>query len=237
MKGVVYTVIVDDYDDFSDPMYVQPGFDYVCFTNNPKLANVLETGVRVWTVVPVEGDGVKFQRHIKIRPDLYLSNYDFSVYADANIVQVADFQFFLDDAPDCDILTVQHPWRNCLYDEAQALAKLGTQSQWDTAKATARQRFGNPFEMDCQVEQYRTEKYPAKNGLISSGLLFRHHLRDNVVTLMEAWDDEVKEHTHRDQLSFDYCFWKHPVKRQILPWSAILDSPFKRIMHRGATHI
>ena len=91
--------------------------------------------------------------------------------------------------------------RDCIYEEAKAILWLG---QNDPNKRYK----DNPDIVISQVNRYNEEGYPAANGLIISGVLLRKHNKTNVIKSMELWWRELKHHSRRDQLSFNYAAWK-----------------------------
>lgn len=86
-KKVIYTAIINDYDNLKDPHYVNEDYDYICFTNQTFSSNV-------WKIVnlPVEMYELspsRANRCLKWLPHRYLSEYDFSIYIDGS-VQIID---------------------------------------------------------------------------------------------------------------------------------------------------
>ena len=72
-KLVIYTCIIGEYDYLKDPEYIDDNCDYICFTNNPKLKS------DIWQIRFIENRDMnvtKWQRHYKLFPNIYLSEYD-----------------------------------------------------------------------------------------------------------------------------------------------------------------
>ena len=208
MKKVIYTAIIDDYDTVKKPLFVNEDFDYILFTN-------VDIQSDFWTVIRVMGSGVKAARKIKIRCDEYLKDYDLSIWLDANIQQKTDMNYFIKEMDKCDMITMQHPSRNCIYQEVAACL------HWKKDKLSI---------MNKQVDRYKKLKYPTNNGLIASGILIRWHNR-TIKNLMKDWNHEVQNYSHRDQLSFNYCLTKHDVKLGLIPYS-VLQSHFNYGRHK-----
>ena len=192
---VVYTCITGDYDTLIEPRYVTEGFDYVCFTDNPSLTS------NTWDIRPIPQEleslsKVKQQRYIKINAHKFFSEYTMSIWVDGNITIKGDLNEFigLTLTGDTSVYVPQHPLRNCLYDEAKAVVSM---------KKDARE-IVNP-----QIERYKAEGFPKDYGLLQSNILLRMHNDNNCIRLMEAWFDELKDNSHRDQLSFNYALWKN----------------------------
>lgn len=194
-KKVVYTCITGGYDSLKEPAYISDGFDYVCFTDN------LELKSNVWEIRPLpketeELSQVKKQRYVKINPHKVLSEYDLSIWIDGNIIPKGDMNEFVNSAlkDDCNVYVPQHPIRQCIYDEAKAVVSMRKDKK----------EIVNP-----QIEGYEKEGFPKKCGLLQSNVLLRRHNEEDCIKLMEDWFAELKEKSHRDQLSFNYVSWKN----------------------------
>ena len=70
----------------------------------------------------------------------------------------------------------------------------------------------DPNIIKKQVEKYQSEGYPSNNGLIKGGIILRRHNKKDIINSMEAWWEEVKYNSKRDQLSFNYIAWKQNLK-------------------------
>lgn len=194
-KKVVYTCITGGYDNLIEPKYITSDFDYICFTDNLNIKS------NVWQIKPLpkETSGlttVKKQRFVKINPHLVLPEYNISIWVDGNIEIRGDLNKFVNEniKDRISIYVPQHPSRNCIYSEEKAVIAL----KKDTKEIT------NP-----QIDRYRKEGFPKNNGLLQSNILLRKHNDKNCIKLMEDWFEEVKNGSHRDQLSFNYVAWKN----------------------------
>ena len=56
--------------------------------------------------------------------------------------------------------------------------------------------------------RYKSEKFPDNNGHAECCLIIRKHNNKNCINIMENWFREIRENSHRDQLSFNYILWK-----------------------------
>lgn len=194
-KKVVYTCITSDYDRLSNPKFLTDGFDYVCFTDNKTIKS------DVWDIrpLPKETEGlsqVKKQRFVKINPHLLLSEYDMSIWVDGNVTLKGDLNKFVKNVitSDCSVYVPKHPQRDCIYAEANAVVKMGKDKSDITRP---------------QMERYRKEGFPERYGLLQSNIMLRKHNKLDCIKLMEDWFKELKDGSHRDQLSFNYASWKN----------------------------
>lgn len=195
-KKVVYTCITGGYDDLIDPIYVTEGFDYVCFTDNLLLKS------NIWQIRPLPKEveslsQIKRQRYIKINAHKVLSEYDLSIWVDGNIRLGDDLNKFMDEYGidlKSSIYVPEHPGRNSIYQEYYAILSY----RKDTEE-----------RMKPQIDRYKAEGFPENYGLLQSRILIRQHNNPDCIKLMEAWFNEVKNGSHRDQLSFNYAAWKN----------------------------
>jgi len=196
-KIVVYTCITGGYDSLMEPAVVTPGVDYVCFTDNPGLKS------KNWKIVPMpeELNGlseVKQQRGVKILAHRYLSDYDISVWVDGAVQvkgNIKEYLKSLDFGKFC-VFIPEHPVRKCIYAEKDACIRTKKIKGDGIALA------------EKQMKRYREEKFPSNYGLVQTNVMMRRHNDPYCKELMEKWWEELKDNSHRDQLSFNYALWK-----------------------------
>lgn len=185
---IIYTAIIGGYDKLNE---YTTNCRKLCFTDNASLRST------TWEVVKVR-PLMKIHRKIKILPHLFLPPHERSIWIDGNIKPTMDIEKFAEDKSG--FWVMQHPVRNCIYQEAAACIAL---------------RKDNPRTITRQISKYRAEGYPEHNGMVSTGVL----IRDNVYQeFLNSWWKEVYEHSVRDQLSFNYAATKHNLKFQTFPF-------------------
>jgi hypothetical protein len=96
-----------------------------------------------------------------------------------------------------------HPRRDCVYDEADA--SMGAESQGG--------RYAN-LPIPQQVAAYRSEGYPAHNGLYATGTLVWTPER---YALAHEWYEECRRWGFQDQIAFPVVCWRHGVKPGTFP--------------------
>ena len=155
-----------------------------------------------WTIIPIEDDiknsnisVYKKQRYYKTHPHLYFQNYDLSIYIDTNIEIKGNLDVFLLKilAPNISIYTLEHPDRNSIYNELDAVVFSLKESKVNS---------------DIVRNRYNKENYTYDNGLSENCLIVRKHNDLNCINFMNQWYYEIKHYSHRDQLSFNYILWK-----------------------------
>lgn len=202
MKKVVYTACFG-LDIIHEPTFISPGWDYVFFTDKKN------TSSKDWDVVYLDPDtdSRKFSRKVKILNERYLPGYDLSVYIDARFVPRIDFNDFVDSNLNYkDIAMMKHHKRNCVYEEAEVCTAIKKDSKHVIAE---------------QMERYKKENYPVNNGLTAGGVIVRKHGIKNQRKFMEEWYSEIEKGSWRDQLSFQYVFWKRPLNISLMDFKKV----------------
>ena len=194
---VVYTCITGGYDDIIEPTVVTPGVDYICFTDDTTLKS------KTWKFrpMPEELNGlskVKQQRGVKILAHRYLADYDISVWVDGAVVVRGDIKEYLKtlDFDKYSVFVPEHPARKCIYAEKDACVRIKKIKGDEVALA------------EKQMKRYKEEGFPTNYGLVQTNVMMRKHNDQYSKNLMEKWWSELKDYSHRDQLSFNYALWK-----------------------------
>jgi hypothetical protein len=190
---VVYTALFGDYDRLIDPAEDFDNCHFICFTDQENLKS------DIWEIrlVSSEIDTVRMNRLYKIKPHLFLSEYEKSVYVDANIFIKSNPFYLLDTyLKFSNIAAPAHPLRNCIYDEGIACI--------DNKKAPQ-------LEVDRQLAIYKMKGFPKNYGLCEMNIIYRNHNESSIINLMNEWWIEFENGAKRDQLSFFYCCWKNNI--------------------------
>jgi len=67
--------------------------------------------------------------------------------------------------------------------------------------------------------------------LICGGVIIRKHNESDCIKAMEDWWSEIKYHSKRDQLSFNYVAWKNDFKFNYLDGDIRDNQYFNFIQH------
>lgn len=189
---VVYTVQTGGYDIVQQPLVIDERFDYILFSDSTE-----QKSMGVWQVraIPYENvDLTRLSRYPKMHPNELLGKYVASLYIDANIQIIG--QHIYDRIVECyeqgiDWAGIQHPYRDCIYDEAYVIYGLDTEA--------------NIFRW---CHQLRVEKYPRHRGLFENNIIFRTH-NEMTCIVNTMWWNLYEQYTRRDQLTLYYALWKN----------------------------
>ena len=196
--GVVYTCISGGYDNLLRLKCRDPRWEYVCFTDNPAiLCNGEHNG---WKIRPMEFsalDNVRNARWHKMHPHKLFRDYKYSIWIDGNVQVRSPLLYDTADklmASGETLFVPQHPYRDCVYEEANAVLAMHK----DSPEAVAR-----------HVGILRSQGMPEHAGLHETNVVFRRHDDKAVIAMMEDWFSYVERFSRRDQLSFDFVLWKN----------------------------
>jgi hypothetical protein len=133
----------------------------------------------------------------------YLPEYDISIWVDGVVDVCGNIKDFLKpfDFDTYSVFIPEHPVRKCLYKEIDACIKIKKLKGDEITLAKK------------QLERYRAEKFPENYGLVQTNVMIRKHNDQYSKDLMEKWWSELKDYSHRDQLSFNYALWKCTPKK------------------------
>ena len=142
-------------------------------------------------------DNVRNARWHKMHPHKLFRDYKYSIWIDGN-VQVGSPLLYdtadrLMDSGET-LFVPQHPYRDCIYEETNAVLA---------------QHKDSPEAVACQVELLRSQGMPEHAGLHETNIVFRRHDEKAIIAMMEEWFSYVERFSRRDQLSFDFVLWKN----------------------------
>jgi hypothetical protein len=182
----IITAIYDDYDELK-PTCPQAGLDvdWVCVTDNIELTK--SENYLGWRIEYEPYVDVHPNRAAKI-PKLWPYKYcdaDMSIWVDASFRVVSPH--FAREAIGCarPIAQFNHPWRQCVYDEAEASVGIPKYA-------------GEPVEH--QMSMSRSLGHPEQWGLWATGVIARIHT-DQVCEFNDRWANFIASYSFQDQLS------------------------------------
>lgn len=196
-KSVVYTCITNGYDDLNliaNHGFVNPDWDYICFTDDQEQIALRRMGI--WQIKPLAFtalDSTRNNRWHKMHPHALFKDYDESLYIDANIDILSPYVFDLARERREPFILPQHGVRNCIFGEYELFL---SEFREETERITA------------EWKLLRKSGMPKNFGLTENNVLYRRHHDPSVVQLMEDWWEMIVNYSRRDQLSLMYLIWK-----------------------------
>jgi hypothetical protein len=207
-RKAIYTFSFGDYDDLKSPTFITPGWDYICFTDDPTLrSDVWDVRWSPRGLADHQLEQKKYAMKHMILFHRYLPGYDLSLSIGAQVVVSCDLDELMWEhfQPSDDMMICRHDARNCVYDEARVC------QTW---------LLDDPARIEAQMDQYRARGYPSGNGLFATGIIARWHDRDNLRAMCEFWWEEYQRGSRRDQLSLNYSIWNSaPIKISVIDFA------------------
>ena len=204
MSGcVVYTAIFGKWDNLQQQT-LPTGWDWKHFNEENQL--------------PIYKDNNRNAKKFKILPHRYLDDYEYSIWIDGNINIIGNIDELVNKyLNDCNVALFNHASNeldpnDCIYKEANYIFELGNKNMKLSPERGIKNFKDNPTLIRDQIEKYKLLKYPANNGLSTNMIILRRHNEKDCIETMEDWWTEIKYHSKRDQLSFNYVAWKNGLK-------------------------
>lgn len=217
---VVYSAIFGDYDFIKEHSYINKDFDYKLFvdqyTYDKQRLDLINNSD--WEIIIIDCDVDKEEQYlkskdIKINPEKYLAEYDYSIYIDGSINQIGDInKVFTFEEP---YKMCEHPRRICAYKEGEICLS---------------QRKGDTDKTIKQLIKYTEDGFPENYGLFMGGVIARVH-NDYSNALNKAWWNEIKNGSMRDQISLPYCSWKLKKRIETVSYDKEVSRIFKISNH------
>ena len=187
----VYTAIIDGYDGLKIPEFLNPSYDYICFSDRTI------KGLHPWKIRYIDYfnfDSARIARFYKLHPHYYLKNYDITVWVDASILIRKDIGFLIDAfvAKKNPIGLFPH-FRDCTYQEGKACIIR----EKDDASV-----------IQSQIERYACHGLPHHLGLPETGILISRPRDPKAIEIFTLWWSELERGSKRDQLSIMYALMK-----------------------------
>jgi hypothetical protein len=213
-RGIIYSVITGNYDNINEPLS-NDDYEYVLLTDHePQNYN------GKWQIRIVENrenlSAPRLSRYLKMHPSEFFPEYDYSIYVDGSLQVVGDFKSFIAlYKKESGIICFPHHLNCDILEEAGSILENGNASQ---------------DELVRQIKNYQDQGYTGKGYIVEAGCMVRDHRDELLMKVMDDWWKEFCSYDHnRDQMSFDYSFWKNGYNYDLcdLP---IYDNPWCRVL-------
>ncbi|MCL2112636.1 MAG: DUF616 domain-containing protein [Streptococcaceae bacterium] len=195
-KKVIYTCITGQYDLPIEHQFVNPEYDYICYTDNNN--NKIENSIWEFRQLKFSKlDSIRNARWHKLHAHELFPEYGESLWIDGNI-NVLSEEFFskMNELNDSEfIASARHESRDNLFDE---LNECIIQRK-DISKT-----------MRMQKQKMKATGF---NGIYAHGnffetnVLLRKQHDKRCIRLMQDWWYWIENYSYRDQLSFTFVLW------------------------------
>jgi hypothetical protein len=206
MRAAVITAIYDGYDSLKE-IVPQDGVDvdWVLLTDDPTLTSAAGTAdPRGWRVVYVPRPQIhpcRAAKNAKMLPSLF-TDAPHSVWVDASF-RITSPRFVIDtlaiaESSESGIAQFKHPWRNCLFEEADASLDLARYA-------------GETDSIKRQVATYADLGMPINWGLWATGVIARWQ-HDQHYDWGADWLSQNNVFSYQDQISHPFSCWKYNLR-------------------------
>jgi cellulose synthase/poly-beta-1,6-N-acetylglucosamine synthase-like glycosyltransferase len=221
-KVAFCTAIIGEYDNLIIPEAIENDWDYIVFTDN------IIKGEHIFDVRKPDfkhNDPVRIARYIKTHPHTLLSEYDYIIWVDSNILVKGNHlkaQLELCVEKNIPLMLNPHPEHSCVYDECDKCVSL----KKDDLEI-----------MVTQINKYKAENLPLNIGHFETNIIISNIADQKVRDFYKIWWHEIVKGSRRDQLSVSYSLWKSKLKcstfRNISNLRNEPDSNYQLFNHKG----
>lgn len=193
-KIAVYTCITGNYDNIIMPLVYEKNCDYILFTNNKELKSDF------WKIIYIDDNKLNnntlLNRFIKMHPQKYLNDYDFSIYIDGNIQLVSTISEYVDKVNSKTGLAIhKHHYSTSLQDELKSCKKYSK---------------GDYKKLYKQVNYYYSKGFPNNFGMYECNMIITDLHNPNAIKILDNWWNEFcSSSSNRDQFSLPFVIWSN----------------------------
>lgn len=187
-KFVVFGAVIGGYDNILQPCVIDERFDYILFSDSH--AEGIDGIWQIRRINYINQEQPKIARYVKTHPEDLLSEYDASLWLDANIRITGHeiYERFI-ELFECGTLiaSVKHTAYDCVFNEMFSVLDF----QYENERTVL--NWGHYL---------RSINFPKHAGLFETGLLYRRHSTKEIMRFDSTWWDYIDLFSKRDQLSF-----------------------------------
>ncbi|NCA98759.1 MAG: DUF616 domain-containing protein [Clostridia bacterium] len=217
----VYTVIYGAVDEIHEPLTTPDNCDFFIFTDQPLVpASIWQPKVFVASAHGLPDDPVLKSRYVKMFPDQFFAEYDYTLYLDGKFQLRTDPTELIHDMDPVGLKMFRHPLRDCVLQEI---------------KACIRQQKGKPETLKAYGRYVQAMGMPRHYGLLEGAIILRQTGNQRCQHLMHQWWEQFEQKVRRDQLSLPFVLWQNNINiEQIgLLGDQIWSNPvFRKYPHR-----
>lgn len=196
---IVYTCITNNKDQMPKVERYE-GVRYVCFSDQYFYHPV-------WEYLPAynhgQNDPRRVARRYKWLSHIYFPNQD-TIWIDGRVsFNTSPLDIY--DKYDGNIVIRPHGSRDCIYQEAAQIKKIGYEIE---------------SVLTEHLEYIKAYQYPVRNGLHETGIMLRRWSNDMIAFNLHVWS-LISQFSKRDQLSADFVSWLYNIPIQNMDTSEV----------------
>ncbi len=216
MELAIYTCIFGQCtDELKQLPDLSKGVEAYAFMDTEE-ERVSPTGWRIRPPLFLDEPPQLRSRHHKLLSHEVFPDAKLTMWIDGSLTPAHDpmqmIEFYLENQ---NLITYRHCERNCVYQETEACIRM---------------KKGNLEKIRAQAQRYRQENYPYNNGLAETCVMIRVN-EPEVNEFNEAWWEELRNASWRDQISFPYVAWKQRLLWGTFPGMAWQTEDFNWVSH------
>ncbi len=194
-RMAVYTVLLGSRDRLMEPVVIDGNCDYFVITDQDIDSESVWKKIDVY--FPDECyDAVLKSRYYKILYYLFLGEYRYSLYLDANVVLYGKPTELVSSInPASGIAFHNHPYRNSVYEEILARKIIEP---------------SDAMILNLQKRMYKSQRYRSGEGMFECNVILRENT-ESCREIMDLWWEEFRKYPKRDQISLPYVLWKNKI--------------------------
>jgi len=188
---LILTSTLGGKDKLLDPTHVFDSCDYIAIVDEDHNTNVWKQH-RNYNFSSIDNFSARRNAKIyKVLSSILFSQYKYIVWHDANFEITIDPVEIIKEYGEYDFYTLQHPTRNCSYQEMKVIQSSGKDDS---------------ITVQNQLDYYHSQNFPKNYGLYAMGNIIRK-VNSTITTLELKWWEHITKYSSRDQCSFMYSLW------------------------------
>lgn len=192
----VYTSVFGGFEKVWPPAWTDPNHEYFLVTDSATTVDGWSLRVRNQELAGSENPRLA-NRSVKMLFHEGLSDFDFSIYLDANVRMASSIQplvdFFAESG--ADIGLYPHYARHSVETEVNA--------------CLARAKVTDQPQLRAELDFYRAAGFPDASGMWEGSVILKNHRSPRISPAMNEWWRLYRTHQSRDQFSLPFVIWEH----------------------------
>jgi hypothetical protein len=194
LRVAVYTSVFGGFESIWPPVTPDESFDYFVVTDRRTLSRF---GTQILVRAEDFGSARLANRHHKMLFQETLSDFDYSIYLDANVRQVDSLaplvHAFVESGKDLGLYP--HYARNSVRAEMEA--------------CVARGKIDNPENARSEFAFYQSQGFTDTNGMWEGSVIIKNHRSAKLQRAMTEWWGLYSRFGTRDQFSLPFVIWNN----------------------------